>query len=183
MSLLTVAEADAILRTGLATDTLQKVINREEAWLARRVGALIGERTETFHVRTEDADDPLHLQRPTSTVDVEDNGVAATVLLLRDGTQVEKTTGWWVGPVAVTYTPNDSDEVTRVVIELVRLAVNATAYESETIGDYSYSRSSAGQTTTAQRNALARELQPMQGPGTIRLRSALETERVEVVTP
>lgn len=183
MSLLTFAEASALISTGLGDAALQGVIDREEAWLARRIGALSGSRTQTFHVRAADADDPLHLRRPTSAVTVTDNGVATTAIrLLRDGSAVESTAGTWTGPVAVTYTPNDADEVRRVIVELIRLAVSASPYESEDIGDYSYSRGGFDRSPDAQRQALVRDLIPRRGPGSVRLRSPYSSERVGAVT-
>lgn len=183
MSLLTLAEARALVSTRLGDVDLQGVIDREEAWLARRIGALSGSRTQTFHVRSADRDDPVRLRRPTSTVTVTDAGVllaGSSVRLLRNGAAVEKTTGSWTGPVAVASTPNDTEEVRRVIAELIRVGVSASPYESETIGDYSYSRGSAG-TPDAQRHALVRDLVPHGGPGTIRLRS-YGSERVGAVT-
>ena len=181
MSLLLLAEARALISTGLGDADLQGVIDREEAWLARRVGALTGARTQTFHVHPADADDPLWLRRPTAAVTVTDNGVALTgVRLLRDGAVVEKTTGSWTGPVTVAYAPNDSEEVRRVIIELLRIGVSASPYDSETIGDYSYSRGSV-RTPDAQRQDLVRDLVPPRGPGTIRLRSPYGSERVGAV--
>lgn len=180
MSLLLLAEARALISTGLGDADLQGVIDREEAWLARRIGALTGSRTQTFHVRSADADDPLWLRRPTSAVTVTDNGVATTaVRLLRDGSMVESTAGSWTGPVAVTYTPTDPEEVRRAIVALVRLSVSDSAYDSETIGDYSYSRE---RSPAAQREAIVRDLVPRRGPGTIRLRSPYGSERVGAVT-
>lgn len=182
MSLLTLAEASALISAGLGDAAFQGVIDREEAWLARRIGTLVGARTQTFHVRVEDADDPLHLRRPTAAVTVTDNGVliaGSGVRLLRDGAAIENTKGSWAGPVAVLYTPNDTDEVRRAVIELIRLGVSASPYDAETIGDYSYTR---GRSPDAQRQDLVRELLPRRGPGTIRLRSPFGSERVGAVT-
>lgn len=179
MSLLLLAEARALISTGLGDADLQGVIDREEAWLARRIGALAGSRTQTFHVRTPDLDGPLSLRRPTSAVTVTDNAVATTaVRLLRDGSVVESTAGAWAGPVAVTYTPNDSEEVRRGIVALVRLAVSDSAYTSETIDDYSYSRGDGAASPAAQREAIVRDLIPRRGPGTIRLRSPYASERV-----
>lgn len=185
MSLLTLAEARALISTGLGDADFQGVIDREEAWLARRIGVLIGTRTQTFHVRDSDADDPLWLRRPTSAVSVTDGGIAlagSDVRLLRDGTVVEKTTGSWTGPVDVAYAPDDTEEVRRVIVELIRFAVVSSPYASESIGDYSYSRATAsGSAATPSREALVRDLVPRRGPGTIRLRSPYGSERVGAV--
>ena len=184
-SLASIAEVRALVQSDLGDVDLQAVIDREEAWLARRVGALAGARTQTFHIRTADADDPLWLRRPTSAVTVTDAAVTVTaVRLLRDGAMVEKTSGSWTGPVTVAYTPSDIEEVRRAIVALVRLTLDDSSFESESISDYSYSRGSAdgAASPNAQRAAIVRELVPFPGPGTIRLRSPYESGRVGAVT-
>jgi hypothetical protein len=46
--MLTTAQARALITTSLSDQDLDEVIAREEAWLARRIGPLEGERVETF---------------------------------------------------------------------------------------------------------------------------------------
>lgn len=170
---LTLARAQAQIETDLSDDDLQNLIDDEEAWLARRIGALSGERSETFYVYG--VDQPLPLRRPTDAATVTDNGSAATIVLLNDGWDVESTAGAWTGPVVVTYTPNDEAEVRRVLLELVRLTLTETAYQSENIGDYSYNRGSIP--TRRARYALARSLQREPHNGSLRLTSSIYAPR------
>lgn len=149
MSLVTPAQVRALVDTDLSDADLADVIAREESALARVIGPLAGERTETAYISThpDTAELPIILRRPTDTVEVTDNGVDATALVRvqADGRRVARTdTLTWTGPVAVTYTPTDELEVERVVIELTRLTLTETGYLSETIGEYSYSRGARG---------------------------------------
>ncbi len=184
MSLLTIAEARALITTSLGDTDLQAAIDREESWLARSIGALSGERTQTLWVRSTDLDDPLLLQRPTDAVAVTDGGVAldaSAVRLLAGGTIIEKATGSWTGPsVAVTSTPDDEDEVKRVLIDLVRLTVTTSPFVSETTGPYSYQRGGddATRSIDAARRTLASDLLPHKGPKSVRLRSGAFSARI-----
>jgi hypothetical protein len=162
MSLLTmIAEARALVATGLSDSDLQVAIDREESWLAHIVGALSGERTQTLWVRSTDLDDRLLLQRPTGSVEVTDGDTAldaSAVRLLSGGTIIEKATGPWTGPsVAVTYTPDDEGEIKRVLIDLVRMTITSTPFVSEQAGSYSYQRGgdSAVRSIDAARRRLA----------------------------
>lgn len=181
---LTVEEVRALVTTPLTDEQLTDVMQREGAWLARRIGPLDGERTQVFQVADCDLDKPLWLRRPTDGTDddflVSDNGTdldSDLIRILRNGWGIERIDAPWTGPeVQVTYTPNDDDEVARVLIELVRLGVSETGYASERIGDYSYQRASGG--SNAARASLVRSLMPSRGPGTARLRSTMIGERV-----
>jgi hypothetical protein len=155
-----IAEVRALVRSRLSDGDLQDLIDREEAWLVGKIGALSGERTDTFRPGTTNT--PLYLSRLTDSVSVTDNGavVAAADLLFTPSTGcLRRVTGvypwpypapetWfpsWQGAVAVTWTPTDGAAVTAAVIELVRGTVGETGMDSETIGDYSYTRgASAG---------------------------------------
>jgi len=64
MSLVSVAEVTALVGTDLGTTDLQLIINREEQWLARRIGQLAGERTNTFYPRR--LREPIFLRRPAA---------------------------------------------------------------------------------------------------------------------
>lgn len=196
-----IAEVRALVSTPLADDDLQDVIDREEAALARQIGQLSGERTQTWHVGDQsgpaasgalpgamvssDRMGPLALLRPTDAVTVTDNGVAVTaedVRLLRKGTQIERASGGWTGPIVTgTYTPNDLLEVKGVVIALCRLSLGETGFESETIDGYSYTRGSASQTPASQRKALVRSLQTHPPRGTVGVRTSNDTARVGAV--
>lgn len=62
MSLVSVAEVTALVETDIGATDLQVIINREEVWLARRIGQLAGERTETLYPRR--LSEPIYLRRP-----------------------------------------------------------------------------------------------------------------------
>lgn len=178
MSLVTTDQVRALVDTDLSDDDLQAVIDREEASLARVIGPLEGERTQTVYPdqHPETATLPVILQRPTDAVAVQDNGLALDATAYRlhpDGRTVERTAtwAWWVGPAAFTYTPNDTLEVERVVIELTRLTVTETGYLSETIGEYTYSRGARGGSlnpTEAARKKLIQTLMPPLAAHTMR---------------
>ena len=179
MPVVTPAMVRALIDTDLLDADLAAVIAREEAALARAIGPLAGARTETAYITWHPANDglPVVLRRPTAAVTVTDNAVAVAGVTLRgDGRVVERTDGGrWAGPVALTYTPNDTLEVERVVIELVRLTLTETGYLSETIGEYSYQRGARGgalNPTEAARGKLVASLLPHTPPHTMRLESA-----------
>ena len=184
-SALSLAELRALVASPLSDVDLQKVIDREESWLARQIGPLTGSRTETYYLRDIDTDDPLALRRPTSSVTVKD-GVGTTheetvgathIRLLANGTAVERADSSWLGPkVTAVYTPNDGNEVKRVLIDLLRLTLTDTGYDSETIQDYTYRRGSGALAMT--RRALARSLVPSRKNATVRLRSSVSVERI-----
>ncbi len=173
MSLVTLSEARALVETGLTDVDLQAVLDREEGWLAGRIGALTGARTDTFSPRLTDT--PLHLSRRAASVVVTDNAVAVAAADLRfvpGSGMVRRITGAWTGPVTVTYTPTDADTVKRAVIELVRGTLAETGSDAETIGDYSYSRGDAS--ARLGRLALARSVLLRRPAYSARLRSSLE---------
>jgi hypothetical protein len=151
----TLAQVKALVRSRLSDDDLQTIIDREEEWLATKIGVLSGARMDTFKPGTTNM--PLYLSRRTDSVSVTDDGVAvaATDLLFTPSTgclrRVAGVYPWpypppetwfpsWQGDVAVTWTPTDGAAVTRAIIELVRGTVGETGMESETIGDYQYTR-------------------------------------------
>ena len=144
-SVTSIAEVRALVTTSLSDTDLQAIIDREEEWLAGRIGQLVGERIETFY--PERLDEPLYLRRHTDAVTVVEAGVqlAADDFLFTPSMAVTRRSAgsYWRVPVAVTYTPNDAGSVRRVVIELVRMCVSETGLQSETIGAYSYTRGGA----------------------------------------
>lgn len=159
MSSLTIAEARSLIETDLQDADLQAVIDREEEWLAGRIGQLAGARSQTFYVYGEDR--PLRLQRPTAALTtVVDHGVLLTApdfLLLGGGFLVERTRRGWDGPIVVTYAPNDAGQVDRITLELVRLTIASSPYTSERRGNYSYSKPDMAH-DTAIRAALVNDL-------------------------
>lgn len=177
--MITIAEARA---RGIALPSddavAQNIIDETEAWLARRIGPLDGERTETFYVGVSAAHGKLSLRRYTDSVDVTDGGSAVAAghyRLVDNGSAIHlkyaAPSQWWTGPyVEVTYTPNDEDEVRRVLFMLLAMAVDEHAdgpYQSETIGDYSYTKGSASSLAgSGTRGALADSILPKRDAAT-----------------
>jgi hypothetical protein len=186
MSLVTLGEVRALVETGLTDVDLQAVLDREEGWLAARIGALTGARTDTFSPGLRDT--PIYLSRRTASVVVTDNALTVTPADLRfvpESGLIRRIRGYWfgqplddpmvggwAGPVTVTYTPTDADDVKRAVIELVRGTVAETGNDAETIGDYSYSRGDAA--VRLGRLAVVRSVLLRRPAYSVRLRSSLE---------
>lgn len=172
MSLVTVAEARAQnLGGGLTDAALQAKIDAVEAYLARRIGPLTDDRTETFYPRR--GAEPLFLRRPTDEVEVTDNGTLLVLgedsghyRLLYSGTVVELVDTDWtfgvygVGTVTVEYEPNDLVEVREAIIDLLRVGLAEGPYVSERIGEYSYSKAQAPGSLEATRRAIVNRLLP-----------------------
>lgn len=173
MSVVTMDEVRALVDTDLTDVDLQAVLDREEGWLAGRIGVLTGARTETFSPGLTDA--PIYLSRRAASVVVTDNLLPVPPADLRFAPAsglVRRTLGYWSGPVAVTYTPTDADAVKRAVIELVRGTLAETGYDAESIGDYSYTRGDGA--VRLGRSALARSVLLRRPALSVRLRSSLE---------
>lgn len=169
-SLLSVAEVEALMATGLDPVAVQGVIDREEDWLANDlangIGQLQGERTVSLYPPAPHA--PLNLTRPTiaSSLTVVDNGVTRTDVVLLNQLVLEPGNGRWVGPlVTVKYTPSDVLQVKRVLFELIRGTLAASPYAAESQEGHS------GTLEPGQRERLARSLHPALVTGaSIRLR-------------
>lgn len=173
MSFVSLGEVRALVETGLSDVDLQAVIDREEGWLAARIGALAGARTDTFSPGLTDT--PIYLSRRTGSVVVTDNAlpVAAADLRFVPGSgMVRRIAGAWTGPVTVTYAPTDPDTVRRAVIELVRGTLAETGTDAETLGDYSYDRGDAA--VRLGRLALVRSVLLRRPAYAARLRSSAE---------
>jgi len=167
MSVTTVDEVRAMVESPLSDVVLQDVIDREEAWLARRVGPLTGSRAVV--IPEPPRHDPITLSRAVSTVTVTDAGIAVVVDVVGQTIRRDDLLGW-VWPVSITYTPDDEDEVRRVVIELVREALSRSPYQSESIGDYSYTRGGRDGSGMIGRRGLVRSLLPgLSAPFTVSL--------------
>jgi hypothetical protein len=185
VSLITPAEATAAHDFGLVGAALQGAIDREEAWLARRIGPLAGERTEAFALAGfgYPGQHEVRLRRPTDEDglrQVLDAGadVTASVMLLRNGWSVAHMTPIasypisFYGPVAVTYTPNDELEVRRVLLGLLALSADpAGPYSMEMMGSYSYQK--AGGSVTRARASLVRSLGAPPEAGAVTVRSTV----------
>jgi hypothetical protein len=146
MSLTTVLDVRALVETAIGDDDLQDVIDREEARLARRIGPLTGERTVV--IPRPPYNQPIRLYRAATAATVEDNGTEVDVTVhggyIYRGADTYTPLTYWVGPVSLTYTPDDELEVRAGVIEMVRAALTASPYQSESIDGYSYTRASGG---------------------------------------
>jgi len=186
-SLVDIAAVRALVRSRLSDVDLQAVIDREEEWLAGRVGPLTGERTDTFMPGI--GDTPLYLRRRADSVVLTDAGrtlVASEFLFTPSTGQIRRiwtpdlaeNPPWrqlylgWQGTVAATYTPTDDAAVKRAVIELVRGTVDETGFDAETIGDYSYTRGAS--TGRLNRAGLARSILVRRPAYSMRIRSAME---------
>lgn len=156
MSFVQLADVKALVASGLTDVQLQTVIDREEAAVARCIGALGGTRTVTY--RQSDHGTVLRLRRPGRDITVSEAGVTLDASsFTASGRTIARTGTYWQAPIAVTYTPDDAADVTRVVIELVRLAVNQTGFRSEQIaGEYTYQALPSGE-----REALIQSLLPV----------------------
>jgi hypothetical protein len=180
MSVLLVDEALAAnVGTELSGTALQDAIDREEAWLARRIGPLTGERTERFplvHLRP--GSHEVRLRRPTDAVEVLQDGVDITTSceLRHDGWRVALLPEGehFAAPLEVTYTPNDELEVQGALLELLSLRLGTTTgggLQQEIMGSYSYTR--AAGSATRIRHSLVRNLLEPASAGSSRLHSSV----------
>lgn len=149
-------------------DAAQAAIDEQVDWLAKRVGPLDGERTETFYVGFGRARGCLYLRRYTDAVVIVDGPTTLVddqFVLEGNGSSVRRQlTNYplgWTGPyVTATYRPNDEDSVRKVLIDLLTLAAGSVgALQSETIGAYTYNRGN-GKLIAGQRGTLASSLLP-----------------------
>ena len=146
MSLVTVAEARALVNTGLSDGDLQVVIDRIEADITSKVGAPQTDAYATEVVKTLRGEGE-NLFLPTEIYSVV-SIVEDTVTLTADqyqtwgGGVIERLPmgSSWGDRVVVTYKPKDDRPVREgVIIDLLRLTLNRTGMKSESIaGEYSY---------------------------------------------
>lgn len=149
------ADVRALVESPLGDADLERVIARAEARLAAEIGPLTGERTEVFTIVSGDAYRSLRLRRTTNAVTLTTNGDASADFRVSSDSRTviplsadAWALGYWTGVVEITYTPNDIDLVTSAVIDMVRATVTSPGdFQSETIGDYSYTRGTGRQTT------------------------------------
>ncbi len=150
MSLVTLAEARALVQTGLTDANLQVIIDRIEAEIVRLFGAHYtnGAGTITETVAGEGLMN-LYLRRPlTSVSSVVEDDEALTQGHDEDyyaypaqGRIERRPSGTkWGELIAVTYVPADDNALRRdVIIDLLRQALSRTALKSESVaGEYSY---------------------------------------------
>lgn len=146
MSLVTVAQARALLNTPLTDENLQEVIDRVEAQITERVGAPQTDAYATTLAKTLRGEGE-NLFMPTeiySVVSVVEDTVTldATEYQTYGGGVIERLPlgTSWGDRVTVTYKPaDDRKKRTQVIIDLVRLTLERTAMRQEAVGgEYSY---------------------------------------------
>lgn len=152
MSLLTVDEARALINTALNEAQLQMVINREEAEIVKRLGAVYDGTTaivETVSGLTRN----VYLRRGIGSVSavterltIDDSPVTLEAddyfVWSEEGRLERKPRGQsWGAVVTVTYISTDDRQIWKQILtELVRIALERTAMKSESVaGEYSYS--------------------------------------------
>ncbi len=146
MSLLTLAEARALVKTSLTDPELQAVIGREEDEIIRLYGAHYVDGTTTVSETLEGGGASLFLRRPILSVSsvTEDGATRASADYRLWGGQgrIERLPkgAVWGEVITVAYVPQDDNSRRKAaLIDLVRLAVERTALKSESIaGEYSY---------------------------------------------
>jgi hypothetical protein len=167
----------------LSDEALQAAIDEEEAWLARRIGPLLGERTQRFPLAyLRPLVSEVRLRRPTDEVVVRQADVE-----LEEASFTLRQSGWrlallpegtrFTGALEVDYTPTDELEVRRALKELLGLTVTAQAaqgMQSERMGSYSYDRGIAAAKLTAstRKSIVASLLEPPEA-GSMRVRSSV----------
>jgi hypothetical protein len=145
MSLVTVTEARALVQTDLSDEDLQDVIDRVEAEITARIGAPQDEGgtvqiTKRLQGGTENVYLPIEIGEVVSVVEDGVTLIADEYRAWAGGVLERLPGGRWGQLVVVTFKPAD-DRLQRktVIIDLVRLDVNRTAMEHESIaGEYAY---------------------------------------------
>ena len=168
MSLVTLADVRALVKTPLTDAQLQDVIDREEAEVTRLIGAPYAadlELAEDVYARGEAN---LYLRRPIETVialmdedgNIYTEGTDYYVWAAEGRIQRLPVGARWWGRFTVTYTPaDDTARRKAVIIELVRLTLERTAMRSESVGgEYSYNAPD----WDVQRARLLRSLWPLE---------------------
>jgi len=152
MSLLTADELRALVQTGLDDADLQRIIDREEAEVIAQYGAHYTDASTPVSEVVSGGGCNLFLKRRISAVssiaEASTLGGTATTLTASQYyvwpgqgriTRLPEGTAWG-SQVTVSYVPADDRPLRRqVLIELVRLALEQTAMQSESVaGEYSY---------------------------------------------
>jgi len=144
MTLVTVDEARALIKTQLDDLQLQTMIDRLEAFIVSKVGlpqtvAEDVEFTETFHGGTRH----LYLARKIlSIVTITSDGTSITAdeyRLWENEGIIERINGTWGTKIVVVYCPtNDAPLRKQVTIDALRIWIERTSSVSERLGDFSY---------------------------------------------
>lgn len=146
MSLVTVADVQALINTSLSSSDLQDVIDRVEAQVTARIGAPQTDAYATTVTKTLRGEG-MNLFMPTEVYEVS-SIVEDTVTLTSDeyrvwgGGVIERLPmgSNWGDRIVVTYKPaDDREKRSQVIIDLVRLVLERTALKAESVGgEYSY---------------------------------------------
>jgi len=175
MPILSAADFEAIVDSGIDAAVISAAIAREEAALALRLaGPLDGERTDTLYPGGHDG--PLMLRRFASAVTVTSDGVAldaADVRLVADGRgrpdgAIERASGAWGDTVTVTYTPDDGELVRRYLVEAVRRELVPDSERA--VGEGRSQAGAAVDTGRALLRRYLRDLQPQAGSVSVPVR-------------
>jgi hypothetical protein len=146
MSLVTIAEARALINTSLGDADLQEVIDRVEAEITARIGAPQDD-TYTVSIAKTLQGEGQHLFLPAeiySMVSIVEDDVtlASTDYRYWSGGVIERLPEGdsWGDVCVVTYKPaDDRPRRKEAIIDLARLALNRTAMQAESVaGEYSY---------------------------------------------
>src|SRR5437660_5288174 len=175
MSVVSVEDVEGVMSTGLDPAVLQKVIDREEDWLANDqqngIGQLVGARTQTVY-RSQGSLDPIYLARPTLAIAVVEGTqiLDPTEVVLVGRMRVEHKRGFWnAASIAVTYDPSDALQVEAAILELVQLRISSSPFSQESSeGGHSYSRPVNVQ---QQRVSIARSVHPAIDHASVKIRA------------
>jgi hypothetical protein len=141
LTLLTIAEIRALIRTDLDDTQLTSIAAREEAMLVSRLGPH-GDGVSAVTATATAAGGDLFLYRPVVSITSVGGTVWASLSTLTlYPAQGRIAGGRWDGAVAVVYIPADDREERRAaLIDLIRLTLERTAMKGESVaGEYSYS--------------------------------------------
>ena len=165
MSLLTAAEYESVAASGLDADTLQDIIDREEAEMITRFGAH-GDGTTAVAETYEVTGAELFVSRPATSI----TSVAVVAYVGATSTTLSTTQYYFVSPtnrirlspflsaafVTVTYVPADDRSVRKaVLIELVKATLTGVTSSSFDVSGLGYSIT--GSAGTAQTRSMDRE--------------------------
>lgn len=145
-SLVSPAQVRALVKTSLSDALLQTVIDGEEALIVRKLGAHYVDGITTVVETLAGGGASLFVRRAlTSISSVVEDSVTLTasdyrVWAIQGRVERLPAGSKWGEVITLTYVPyNDNDQRKHVITELVRLALERTAMQSESVaGEYSY---------------------------------------------
>ena len=142
MSLVSLSDAQSRVGDAVTQDQIDEV----EEQLARLIGPLIGERTETFFVserRYRGVVDGLYLSRYTDAVTLSHAGTqltSGTDYRLLGHSLIERipdSSTSWIQDMAAVYEPNDEEQVRSVIFDWLTYRQTPAGIQSIRIGAYS----------------------------------------------